>query len=225
MPRTGRVAPGGYVYHVINRGVARLELFSSDFEYSIFENSLFETQQQYRMRICAYCIMPNHWHLALWPRNDGDLSKFMQRLMTAHISRLKKVWDIEPCGHIYQGRFKSFVVQSDCYYLNLLRYIEANPVRAGLVKDARTWKWSSLSRRTIENTSDVLDGPIDLPEDWATIVNHSLDPTQIRRLRYSINRGAPYGDENWARSVARSLGIEASLRPPGRPEKRAILEK
>ena len=87
MPRTTRYAPGGYIYHVLNRGVGRQQLFFSDADYLAFERIIVETLKKRDMRILGYCLMPNHWHFVLWPENDGDLGSFMQRMTITHVTR------------------------------------------------------------------------------------------------------------------------------------------
>src|SRR5437870_3808114 len=87
MPRTARVAPGGMVFHVLNRGVARMQLFEKPADFQAFEQVMAETREQSPMRICSYCLMPNHWHLLPWPENDGEMAAFMQRLAITHVRR------------------------------------------------------------------------------------------------------------------------------------------
>jgi putative transposase len=84
MPRTKRIAPGGMVFHALNRGVGRMRIFSNDRDYLAFEELIDETARLYPMRILAHCLMPNHWHFVLWPEDDGDLSAFLQRLTNTH---------------------------------------------------------------------------------------------------------------------------------------------
>ena len=117
MPRTARQAPGGIVYHVLNRGVGCMRLFDKDGDYEAFERVIEETLALRPMRLCAYCLMPNHWHLVLWPRHDGELAAFMQRLTITHVRRWLEHRHRVGMGHIYQGRYKSFPVQSDVHYL------------------------------------------------------------------------------------------------------------
>src|SRR5688572_26563915 len=87
MPRPKRVAPGGYCYHVLNRGNARQEVFHKPGDYAAFVRLFDEAQRRCRMRLLAYCLMPNHFHLVLWPREDGHLSLWMQWLQTTHVRR------------------------------------------------------------------------------------------------------------------------------------------
>src|SRR6266850_1096513 len=96
------------------------------------------------MRVLAYCVMPNHWHLVLWPRADGDFSHYVGWLTLTHTQRWHAYQHTVGTGHLYQGRFKSFPVQTDEHVLTVCRYVERNPVRAGLVPQAEHWRWGSL---------------------------------------------------------------------------------
>ena len=130
MPRTARVAPGGMVFHVLNRGVARMQLFEKAADYQAFEQVLQDTLDQSPMRICAYAVMPNHWHLLLWPECDGELAAFMQRLTITHVRRWQEHRGYAGLGHVYQGRYKSFPVESDEHFWVVARYVERNALRA-----------------------------------------------------------------------------------------------
>ena len=141
MPRTARASVGDYCYHVINRGNARAEVFHADGDYQAFLDLLRHASQRIPMRVLAYCLMPNHFHLALWPYHDGDLSRWMHWLLTAHVRRYHTYHDSS--GHVWQGWFKAFPIEQDAHLLAVLRYIEGNPVRANLVTRAEDWRWSS----------------------------------------------------------------------------------
>ena len=147
MPRAPRADEGGLVYHVLNRGNARGEIFLDRDDYQLFEDLLQEGRTRVDVRILCYCLMPNHWHLVLWPREDGDLSNYMYWLGLTHTSRWHSRYETAGTGHLYQGRYKSFPVQSDEHFLTVCRYVERNPRRANLVRKAENWRWSSLWRR------------------------------------------------------------------------------
>ena len=147
MPRTARVAPGGMVFHVLNRGVARMQLFEKAADYQAFEQVLQDTLDQSPMRICAYAVTPNHWHLLLWPECDGELAAFMQRLTITHVRRWQEHRGYAGLGHVYQGRYKSFPVESDEHFWVVARYVERIALRANLVLRAEEWRWSSLWQR------------------------------------------------------------------------------
>src|SRR5665213_1677025 len=142
MPRLARISPGGMIFHCLNRGNDRRAIFDDPGDYAAFERVLEKTLELVPVRLLAYCLMPNHWHLVLWPRKDGDLSKFMLRLTTAHVRRQYAHYHDTDGGHLYQGRFKNFPVEEDRHLLTLCRYVEANALRANLVTRAHDWPWS-----------------------------------------------------------------------------------
>ncbi len=146
MGRPLRETPGEMIYHVLNRANGRLTIFETDDDYLAFEQILAEAQQRITMRLLAYCLMPNHWHLVLWPHGDGDLSRFVGWMTLTHTQRWHAFHQSAGSGHLYQGRFKSFPVQEDEHFLTVCRYVECNPVRAGLVPRAEAWPWGSLGR-------------------------------------------------------------------------------
>ncbi|MHC4253560.1 MAG: transposase [Planctomycetota bacterium] len=223
MPRSARIAPGGVVFHVLNRAIGRTTVFETDRDYDAFERVMAETLEHYPMRICSYCIMPNHWHFVLWPRRDHELAAFMGRLTTTHVRRWQGHRDLVGSGHLYQGRYRSFPVETDRHYLTVARYVERNALRAGLVERAEEWRWSSLWRRrrgTPEQRSVLCEPPVPLPRDWPGFVNRPIGEGELAELRASVERGRPYGDAAWQRRTAGRLGIESTLRRTGRPRKK-----
>ena len=132
MPRRPRTVTGGIVYRVLNRGVGRRAIFRKPGDYEAFEKALTETQARFRCRVLGYCLMPNHWHLLLWPRRDGELSEFMRLLTVTHVQRWHAHRQTAGTGPVYQGRFRSFPVQSDEHFLTVARYVEGNALRAKL---------------------------------------------------------------------------------------------
>ena len=200
MPRTARVAPGGMVFHVLSRGVGRMQLFEKAADHQAFEQVLRDNLDRSPMRICAYAVMPNHWHLLLWPECDGELTAFMQRLTITHVRRWQEHRGYAGLGHVYQGRYKSFPVESDEHFWVVARYVERNALRANLVLRAEEWRWSSLWQRchpTGEERSLLAAWPIE--------------------LRRSVQRGRPFGQPEWQKEIAKRLGLESAYRPTGRP--------
>src|SRR5438309_2234837 len=170
MPRHARNAPGGLVYHALNRAVARLPLFQKPADYAAFERVLAEAQAEHPIRLLGYCLMPNHWHFVLWPERDGELTAFLRWLTHTHSMRWHAHYHTSGTGHLYQGRFKAFPVEEDEHLYTLLRYVERNPLRAGLVARAEDWRWSSLGRRYSgrEEKQPLLhDWPVPRPKGWA----------------------------------------------------------
>ena len=146
MSHASRHFPGGMVYHVLNRGVSRRTLFEKDQDFLAFETVVAEALRTCRMRICAYCLLSNHWHGVLWPERDGDLAAFMQQMTNMHVKRWKEYHHEVGYGHLYQGRYKCFPVETENYFYQVVRYVERNALRANLVARAEAWLWSSLRR-------------------------------------------------------------------------------
>src|SRR5262249_17777830 len=147
MPRRPRAGTAGLIFHVINRSAKRGRLFDDAGDYAAFENLLCDVREATQIPLLAYCLMPNHWHLILWPEHDDHLSQFMHRLTATHALRWNAYRGISGQGAVYQGRFKSIPVERDHHFLRLCRYVERNPLRAGLVEHVSEWRWSSLWRR------------------------------------------------------------------------------
>jgi len=222
MPRPIRIAPGGMVFHVLNRGVGRMRIFDHQDDYLAFERVMEETLETRPMRICAYCLMPNHWHMVLWPEHDGDLAAFMQRLTVTHVARWQRNKHRVGYGHVYQGRFKSFPVETDEYFYQVVRYVERNPLRANLVKDLDEWRWSSLWRYrqgTVSEKRLLSSWPLDHPREWKCHVERPQTESEEAALRRSIARCCPLGQEAWARLVAEQLNLTSTLAARGRPRK------
>lgn len=206
------------MFHVLNRGVARLQIFDRDEDYAAFERVVEETLRVAPIRICAFCWMPNHWHFVLWPQRDGDLSEFMQRMANMHTQRWQRAKRRVGYGHLYQGRFKSFPVETDDHFYTVVRYVERNPLRAGLVACAEDWAWSSLYRRVAGKREPLLAGwPLPEPVDWHTQVNQPQTEAELEAIRRCVRRGCPCGSASWADQAAEQLGLQSTLRPRGRP--------
>ena len=220
MPRRLRHAAGGYVYHVLNRAVGRATIFQKPADYDAFLRVLAQAHEWIPVPLLAYCVMPNHWHLVLWPERDGELSEYMRWLTVTHTQRWHAHYQTQGTGPLYQGRFKSFPIAEDEHYLTVVRYVERNPLRAGLVARAANWRWSSLGQTNLMLESPLLvEGPVARPKDWLARVDQPETQTELEALRRSITRGAPFGGEDWQKRTATYLGLQSSLKPLGRPGK------
>jgi putative transposase len=209
------------VFHVLNRGVGRRMLFTKDEEFLAFERFVEESLRTRRMRLCAYCLMANHWHLVVWPERDGDLAAFMQHVTNMHVKRWKEHRREIGYGHLYQGRYKCFPVETEDYFYQVVRYVERNALRANLVKRAEEWRWSSVRRAEREDPAFPIlsTWPLSRPADWLQIVNQPQTEAELEALRCCVNRGRPFGDPSWVAEVAKRLGLEWTLRSRGRPKK------
>ena len=222
MGRPKRAADGGLVYHVLNRANARMRIFEKPEDYEAFELVLAEAVERTRTRLLAYCVMPSHWHLVVWPREDGELSRFTGWLTLTHTQRWHAHRHSAGSGHVYQGRFKSFPVEDDEHFLTVCRYVERNPLRAGLVRHADAWRWSSLYRwrhGTAKEKSLLASWPLPRLPGWVDHVDAPQTEAELRALRRSVNRGCPFGEPAWCDRMVARLGLESTLRRQGRPKK------
>lgn len=228
MGRPRRAAEGGYVYHVLNRGNARMHLFDDEKDYDAFERVLAEAIERSEMRLLAHCLMPNHWHLLLWPRENGDLSRFVGWLTLTHTQRWHAHRRSVGYGHVYQGRFKSFPVQEDDHYYAVARYVERNALRANFVRRAEDWRWCSLYRwlhGAAQARPALASWPLPRKASWAEYVNAPQTEAELASIRQSVERGSPFGSEPWSDRTIRRLGLESTIHARGRPKKEAVGDK
>jgi putative transposase len=222
MPRTTRVDIANEIYHVINRANARVPIFNTYADYQLFEEVLTEAQEKTSVRIYAYCIMPNHWHLLVSPKDDGDLSKFCGWLTMTHTQRWHAMHKTVGTGHLYQGRYKAFLVQSNQYLLQVARYIERNPVRAKLVIRAEEWQWSSLWRRekgAPDKKKLLSEIPFEMPSQYLDWVNETETEENLAVIRNAVNKGKPYGFDTWVENMIDKFELVSTTRSQGRPKK------
>jgi putative transposase len=207
------------VYHVLNRGNNRQAIFRKSGDFAAFIKLLIEGKRHAHVDLLSYCLMSNHWHLVLIPNGDKDLAAYLSWVTNTHVKRYR-AHHPNTSGHLYQGRYKSFVVEEDLHLLTLMRYVEANALRANLVADAQAWPWSSLGCDRDSGNSLLSPWPIDRPSNWVALVNRPLRDPDLEAIRTSIARGRPFGSENWMRRMCKRLGLEFTMRPRGRPRER-----
>jgi putative transposase len=222
MGKIPRVDIGDTVFHAWNRGNAGGELFTTDKDYQAFEYILTEAKMLTNMRILGYCIMPNHWHLVLYPRENGDLARFFQWLTLTHTQRWHAVRNSAGQGHIYQGHYKSNVCESDEHFLRLVRYVERNALRAKLVNQAEDWRWSSGWVRihgTEQQKKLLSEWPVPEPSNYVDILNEPESEEVLVAIRTALRRGSPLGSNEWTSAMIDTHHLESTIRPRGRPTK------
>ena len=196
------------VFHVLNRGVGRRLLFTKDEDFLAFERVVEETLRTRRMRLCAYCLMPNHWHFVVWPEWDGDLPAFMQQVTNTHVKRWKEHRHEIGYGHLYQGRYKCFPVETEDYFYQVVRYMERNALRANLVEQRNRGVgrvcavWSAKTRRSPSSRRGLCVAP---PIGCNLSTNRKRK--RVEAVRCCVNRGRPFGDPNWVTDTAERLGL------------------
>jgi len=221
MARSLRLDVGGEIYHCLNRAVGRQTIFKSPKDYAIFEQILVEVNDISNVKVLAYCIMPNHFHLVLQTEKDGELSEFMKFLTATHTQRHRVITHSVGEGPVYQGRYKSFIVQNDEHLFTVLRYVERNPFTAKLVNDPLGWKYSSAFRRykgTVESKKLLAKWPIDEPSDYVKILKSVISKKEIEKLEKSEQKGVPFGDAIYILNIVKKYGLESTLREKGRPK-------
>jgi len=218
MPRIVRGLADNIVYHVINRGNGRQEVFHKDKDYEAFIKLIAEAKERYTIKLYGYCLMPNHFHMVVKPEKGEELSKWMQWLMTSHVRRYHRHYGSS--GHVWQGRYKSFMIQEDSHLQMAMRYIEGNAARAKLVQSATEWRWSSHEETLGKKERTLTDAvPIELPGEWDRYVDEPFTETELDRLRMSVNRQTPFGDTTWQMKICKEFGLESTMKRKGRPKK------
>lgn len=220
MPRIERVDVADQIYHVLNRANVRATIFDTDADYKTFESILEEAVQEFGMRLYAYCLMPNHWHLVLSPNKDRDLSKFMSWLTNTHTRRWHTAKGTIGQGHLYQGRYKSFLCEESSHFLTLVRYVERNAKKASLSRKAEAWKWGSAWRReygTPIQKKLLSLWPVSRPRDYLRWLNEPQTASEEEAIERSEKKSIPYGSDRWMSGVVKKFGLEQTLRPVGRP--------
>ena len=217
-----RHTPGGYVYHALNRASARMKLFPKAGDYAAFLRIIDAALEKFPMRVLGYCLMPSHWHMVLYPAADGELSRFLRWLTLTHAVRWQKHYHVTGSGHVYQNRFKAFAIEKDQHLYSVLRYVERNGLRAGLVAQAALWPWGSLACRLAGGEAAarrLAAWPVALPENWVQWADEPQSETELAAVRLCVQRGRPYGSATWLDRVVKRLGLQSTIRPRGRPAK------
>jgi putative transposase len=219
MGRLPRVIDDCLVYHAVNRGNNRADVFGDDPDRVAFLKALTKTKERYPFRLLGYCLMTNHFHLLLRPEVGQSISRILQSLTVAHTWRYHKRH--HSSGHVWQGRFKSPVIQDDAHLLVVLRYIEANPLRAKIVSDPAEYRWSSFLCHGMGHDDPLVD-PFPEWEElggteaerrrrWRAKVFATQNEAELMTVRGSLRSGRPFGAPEWTEQMAERLDIELIL--------------
>ena len=226
MPRPLRPIDDGLIYHVINRGNNRARVFRKKADFAAFLAALAELKVRKPFKLYGYCLLGNHFHLLIRPVG-ASISRIMQSLLVSHAQRYHKHY--RSGGHVWQGRFKSPVIQSDEHALTVLRYIEANPLRARIVRRAGDYPWSSYPAHGLGRADELVD-PLPPYEaispyakvrqtKWAETVHLPIPGETLDAVRRSAATGLPYGSPDWVARLSKKLDLDLRIRPRGRPRK------
>jgi putative transposase len=224
MPRPLRPIDDGLIYHVINRGNNRQDVFRKQRDFQAFLSALADLKQRKPFELYGYCLLNNHFHLLMRP-TGATISRILQSLLVSHTQRYHRHY--QSGGHVWQGRFKSPVIQNDEHLLAVLQYIEANPLRAKLVRRAEDYPWSSYRAHALGDTNELVDrlvtfkqlspNPAIRQRRWAERVHRVMKDELLRQIRRSAASGLPFGGANWVTRLAKRLDLDLTIRPRGRP--------
>jgi putative transposase len=219
MPRSPRIIVADWCYHFINRANRKAEIFHSAADYDAFLDLVGQAQLRTTVPILAYCLMPNHVHFVVRPNSAADLTQWAHWLFTSHAHRYHSRH--ESTGHVWQGRFKTFAIQSDQHLLTVLRYVERNALAGKLVGRAEDWRWGSLHWRKRNHPPLTLSAcPVELPGYWNDYVNQAQTAVELAEIRTCVNRQRPFGAKEWVDEAVQRLQNDQSIDPIGRPRKR-----
>jgi putative transposase len=232
MPRRARISAAGIPMHVIHRGNNRSFCFVSDEDRSFYLFHLGRMLPRFGCRLHAYCLMTNHVHLLLTPSREescGLLMKNIAQLCSQYMNRLHR-----RTGTLWEGRFRSCLVQSELYVLSCYRYIESNPVRARMVGRPGEYEWSSyhanangLPDPVVEPHAEYLNlGGTDdeRRRAYRPLFGSDMDTTEVDSIRAATNGGYALGDEAFRRALAKRLHRRVEKGDPGRPKRRAAAD-
>jgi putative transposase len=230
MPRKSRTVFGGLAHHITQRGNRRENVFFDDDDRVTYLSWLQEYGARYGVEVLAYCLMDNHVHLVAVPHDDDGLQLVLKPLHMRYAQRVNRAQGWK--GHLWQGRFFSSTLD-ESYLWAAVRYVERNPVRAGLVTRAQDYKWSSAAAHCHQRPSDLLNPRskwskafLTVP-DWSAWLAEGDEDSELHTLRRNAERGLPCGSDRFVDKLSKQAGRNLDYRPQGRPKGalQAILAK
>jgi putative transposase len=196
MPSRGRIVPPGCVLHIVNRGNDKKIIFPQPIDYASFLVLLREARERFGVRLYAYCLMPNHFHLVVCVDGLAAIAAYMHFVQREHACDLRACDRTRGHGHIFQRRYWSKVVEGSGYLMTVIKYVEANPIRARLVGAATQWEWSSLWDRETGERDLLQPSGLWLPDNWGRIVGVPLQQPDLDRIRRPRKRGRPIPEDD-----------------------------
>lgn len=227
MPRRARLVMPGVPLHLIQRGNNRSACFYSEEDYLFYLEHLAEQARKQACEIHAWCLMTNHVHLLLTPSNPTGASLLMKGLGQRYVQYVNRTY--QRTGTLWEGRFRSCLVQEDSYVLACYRYIEMNPVRAGIVEHPAEYRWTSYRANAQGEESRFITphaqynalGEAGLPRtaSYRELFKNQLDPGLVDQIRASTNGNYVLGGSRFASEVESTLRRRVNKGRPGRPKK------
>ena len=219
MARIPRVELVGFPHHVTQRGNRRLKTFYSSADYRAYVRLMSDSKKKSEVSIWAYCLMPNHVHYVVVPSGQGGLARLMQHSHRRYAWRVNRRMQWE--GHLWQSRFYSCPMDEE-HLLATVRYVELNPVRAGLCSDPRQWMWSSVHAHFCGEDDSLVDVKpmLERVSNWGAYLSELPGTELIQTVRENVVSGRPAGDDAFVSMAERSFGKRLRKRKPGPASKR-----
>ncbi len=224
MPRIARIVIPNYPYHITQRGNNKRNIFSEDRDKEKYLSYIDGYSENYDLSILSYCLMGNHVHFVAIPGNENSLSKTYGQAHHRYFYYYNK--KMNASGHLWQGRFYSCLLDKR-HLISAIRYVERNPVRAGLVGKAWEWIWSSARARTGRADAQIklvdISAFIEIDRcEWEGYLDTEESEREINAIRRNTMQGRPYGGEEFMDMMGKKLGISLRVFARGRPKKTKI---
>ena len=210
MPRRPRLSPIGVPQHIVQRGNNRQACFTSENDMAAYAGWLHEAAKKYSVELHAWVFMPNHVHLLATPKKQAAVSSMMQYLGRFYVRYFNLSYN--RTGTLWEGRFRSCLIQSEAYLLTCQRYIELNPVRAGLVQDPSGYKWSSYRSNAMGVESKLVtyhplylglgESKLERLKNYRSLFESEMDKNLVSEIRYATNKGLILGTDEFKTEVA-----------------------
>ena len=222
MPRLPRTVFAGLPHHVTQRGNRREDIFFTDEDREAYLSWLREYSDKHQVEVLAYCLMTNHIHLVAVPATDDGLHRALKPLHMRYAQSINRArgWK----GHLWQGRFFSSPLD-EAYLWAAVRYVERNPVRAGMEHRAENYRWSSAAAHCGGRPDSLLNLESDWSkqfaaiDDWSVWLAEGDETGEIQTLRQNVEKGLPCGDASFIQRLGKMVGRQLEYRPQGRPKK------
>lgn len=220
MVRRARVVVPGQPHHITQRGNNKQDVFFTDEDRHYYLRILKEQSKKYGLQIEGYCLMTNHVHIVATPDDEKSLSKAIGRVHTLYTQYVNNFHNRS--GHLWQNRFYSCVLDED-HFRESLRYVEMNPVYAGIVKRPWDYEWSSCKAHTGETESEILEiknwNKRVLISEWKEYLLEKVSESQIKKMETYIRTGRPLGSDSFISKLETKLNKRLRPLPVGRPKK------
>lgn len=225
MPRRPRIKLAGIPQHVVQRGINREPCFFADEDYHCYLHWLEKAAGDWHCAIHAYVLMTNHVHLLITAEAGEGIAKMMQAMGRRYVQYINRSY--RRTGSLWEGRYKSSLVQAETYLLTCMRYIELNPVRAGMVRDPSQYRWSSYRHNGLAQADTRItphplyaalgaDGTV-RQAAYRALFRSELDGEAIADIRLALSQGQPLGSDRFSDAMCAATGIRRSQKRPGRP--------